>query len=894
MTHHPTVDEAVKEIEQLAQECHKLCISLLDVVKRFRVEGTPRRPARSFLQAVKTTWGCKNIKGLENRIARYQRASALHFLPLLSEMRDCTLRTLDTLKGEALRLRLDQESRFDELAKQLRVMPTNRNHTNAGNPVKPTDDDIETIENGVSALSLAESSLSFIAEHDETRKSLKTWAGPKRLIIAEHYFWTGGAAIQQLYEGLLRSLLYDIFRLSPNLIPLVCHVRWSTAVSGDSSSYHKEWTTRELGDILSALAHQTDTPARYCFFVDGLDEYDGEHFEVCKILKHLASSPNIKCCLSSRPWNVFEDAFGTDSTQRLDSTTGGARSASPTVHMKEVVDTITDRAHGVFLWGFLVTRPLRDGLANGDTITDLKERLVSFPSDLEPFFKHMLDVVDPFYHRSMARVLLLAVKANQSMTLKLYHVQEYEMQDKEWMPSLTNAVDGSTLGAGGLLEVKEGRVEFLHRTVREFLRTREMDDYLRQKSGTDFKPNLSTLKGFIFLLRCWLGGHGVKHLSEKESFWRECLMYANAAIGESEEEAMKQLDAIEGLYNDMDFLYNDMDFLFNDMDFLYNDMDFLYNDMDISGGGLPNFRRWPTEFRFRYELILAGIDKYISVKLRQETISFYDNIHESPLYRAISRMRWYTGHISIAAQLLEAGIDPNSRDESEQPWHLFIHFACAFERTNDNFQMVLESSLFSLFLRNGAERCKPVRLSSYPEWVLEEYGMAGAGLGHADLTSHLHRRHGAKELLPCTHFLVAIFNHHWSHKFSNECVRIMESFLDCADEKAKLQVVALVAALVPEFRKLGPTEPGRLQFFYRITQKIITIGVKLEADLDVLIPYLELLFKNTGGGHLVEMIRQNSTSAYPNPVSTPLKRGRTYIRPRRQDKRAKIGHDTGG
>lgn len=126
-------------------------------------------------------------------------------------MQNCTLRTLDTLKGEAIRLRLDQESRFNELAKQLRDIPTTLpsilakiikeeedrqakkraassaeeareaedsfssalgNHINAEKPINLTDDDIETIENGVSALSLAESSLCVIAKEQSFLRTL--------------------------------------------------------------------------------------------------------------------------------------------------------------------------------------------------------------------------------------------------------------------------------------------------------------------------------------------------------------------------------------------------------------------------------------------------------------------------------------------------------------------------------------------------------------------------------------------------------------------------------------------------------------------------------------------------------------------------------------------------
>ncbi|KAM7183123.1 hypothetical protein V8F33_013794 [Rhypophila sp. PSN 637] len=213
MVRRPQVDDNIRSIEQLAEECHALCGALLNVFKGFRVEWTTWRPAQSFLQALKTTWGSRKIKALEERLSRYQGVIALHFLPLLSEMQDCTLRSLDTLKDEAIRLRLDQESRFDELTKHLRDMPTTlpsilaasikeeedrraeeqkskaasqadgveygaaedsagRMLQDMAESARLTDDDLETIEKGVSALSMAETSLCDIAKEHTFLRTL--------------------------------------------------------------------------------------------------------------------------------------------------------------------------------------------------------------------------------------------------------------------------------------------------------------------------------------------------------------------------------------------------------------------------------------------------------------------------------------------------------------------------------------------------------------------------------------------------------------------------------------------------------------------------------------------------------------------------------------------------
>jgi hypothetical protein len=66
---------------------------------------------------------------------------------------------------------------------------------------------------------------------------------------------------------------------------------------------------------LKRASADTKLAAKYCFFVDGLNEYDGDDEEIIDLLQDLASSKNIKVCVSSRPWNAFMDAFGNSDWQ---------------------------------------------------------------------------------------------------------------------------------------------------------------------------------------------------------------------------------------------------------------------------------------------------------------------------------------------------------------------------------------------------------------------------------------------------------------------------------------------------------------------------------------------------------------------------------------------------
>ena len=96
-------------------------------------------------------------------------------------------------------------------------------------------------------------------------------------------------------------------------MPVVCPSRWKR--------YHDvgaTWNRRELSEAFRKLGQVQSLNLRFCFFVDGLDEYDGEDYtHIIDVLKDLNASASIKMCLSSRPWNILIAAFGADTDQRL-------------------------------------------------------------------------------------------------------------------------------------------------------------------------------------------------------------------------------------------------------------------------------------------------------------------------------------------------------------------------------------------------------------------------------------------------------------------------------------------------------------------------------------------------------------------------------------------------
>lgn len=376
--------------------------------------------------------------------------------------------------------------------------------------------------------------MKFIADHRRTKSLLSAWSTPNTTTIAAHYFWSPGTSLQKSHKGLLQTLLFDIFRAIPSLIATIPSERWHLANDNPSLAQKEPWNIKELSETLQRVAQKDDLPMRLCLFVDGMDEYEGDKEELCEALSSLAQSPHVKMCLASRPWNVFVNAFGQSPSTRLymhELTRGdilafttGRLQSHPRWNQTEISATdkqilfedICQRANGVFLWVHLVTQSLRNGLTDHDTLSGLKRRLASLPTDLERLFEHIINQIDPVYNLISSEELLLALHADGPLDIAVYYYHEMELRDPsywlEWEVGKPNEAEVQNrhltlrrrinARSGGLLETSTSNtVEFLHRTVRDFLSTPTMRSSLGAKTRSDFDPYFSLAAAYSTLIK---------------------------------------------------------------------------------------------------------------------------------------------------------------------------------------------------------------------------------------------------------------------------------------------------------------------------------------------------------------------------------------------------------
>ncbi|KAH7357440.1 hypothetical protein BKA66DRAFT_612717 [Pyrenochaeta sp. MPI-SDFR-AT-0127] len=269
--------------------------------------------------------------------------------------------------------------------------------------------------------------MKFIYSHDGLSPLLKKWASRKDLVKAGFYFWNSGTVMQMSRLGYFQSILHGCLQQHRDLVVTAFPERWEQFVAFGGGHDPFSWL-----DLRRAFKNVISVQTKNFFFlIDGLDEFDGEPKEVIELILDTVQS-NVKMCVSSRPWLQFEDAFDKRPNLRLERLTHKDISIYVAGHFDNnehysrfrldnpaaastLLADIADRAHGVFLWVYLVVQSLLEGLVNSDRLLDLRTRLDALPSGLESLFDKLLCRLQPEYFRQACEMFRL-LRAHREVT----------------------------------------------------------------------------------------------------------------------------------------------------------------------------------------------------------------------------------------------------------------------------------------------------------------------------------------------------------------------------------------------------------------------------------------------------------------------------------------------
>jgi hypothetical protein len=366
--------------------------------------------------------------------------------------------------------------------------------------------------------------MKFILTHTSTVECLNQWTNGKTLVLASYFFWSSDRQkLQMSLEGLFRSILFRVLRKCPYLIPDVFSGQWS-AMPQQAGSMFLEEELFSPGRITEAFHKLMQKPVNsdkfaFCFFIDGLDEYEADayaHRALAQNLRDWSMKSGIKMCVSSRPEVEFLSVF--PKAQRInlhELTARDIRRSSQDMFENDtvfpqvqdiyldLVDEIVKMAEGVFLWACLVVKSLIVEVVGDATNERLWQILHSTPRELDDVYDRMLNALSRGDRRYVDYILLLVVTnpfdtpMNAICLSWLYGPEDFRFpgsgsnySDQDTVRQLERVRKQLLSFTKGLLDLAPDtsglracpmfsqRVQFFHRTARDYLSTPERKSQL--------------------------------------------------------------------------------------------------------------------------------------------------------------------------------------------------------------------------------------------------------------------------------------------------------------------------------------------------------------------------------------------------------------------------------
>jgi len=380
--------------------------------------------------------------------------------------------------------------------------------------------------------------MKYIQAQPETKSLLEKWARGGDVLCASYYFCYKGSKLQKSQEGMLRSLLYACLARRRELIEVVTE-DLSRRRSDELSEY---WNLRRLKGTLKKVisyCESRQTPKtghsnlKFCFFIDGLDEYEGDHEELAEFILEIAGLPQVKLCVSSRPLNAFERRFepthspnivlqkltSSDIRKYVEGRFDNCPQMNRILVRPRLTSNITHKASGVFVWVVLVVKLLIDAAKNGYSDYDLERHLDSYPDEIDQLYKLIIGKVSNNELKHCFRYLRLVEVNGGTISLMLLTVADMLLDGLPPTPESFNRtiqlesarlrINSSCLG---LLEIERKRddrdeeltaatVVFLHKSVFDYLKTDGAQKQFKNFEAVSFLPEKHLIDATLLLLK---------------------------------------------------------------------------------------------------------------------------------------------------------------------------------------------------------------------------------------------------------------------------------------------------------------------------------------------------------------------------------------------------------
>jgi hypothetical protein len=246
---------------------------------------------------------------------------------------------------------------------------------------------------------------------------LEAWSGASPGITSGFFFWNSGTQLQNCPIGMLRSILYESLQdmiygpleQDQGIVQWLFADRWNQFTSYGGGL--RDLTFAELRKAFELMT--SDVSKKFLFMIDGLDEMDELPSELVDMIINVTKKENVKIVVSSRDSPELQTAFGSrprlvlDEWTKKDSqayilhafdegeTLVNLRSKADKVEEMNVVNTLAEKADGVFLWAKLATYFLLQSTTDQDTFSGMRSRAGALPPTIDLLIPNIVESLSP-------------------------------------------------------------------------------------------------------------------------------------------------------------------------------------------------------------------------------------------------------------------------------------------------------------------------------------------------------------------------------------------------------------------------------------------------------------------------------------------------------------------
>ena len=307
-------------------------------------------------------------------------------------------------------------------------------------------------------------------------------------VFVHFYFNNQGSDLEKSMEGMLRSTLLQILQQAPSLFAQIQNV-YRRFVREDL-----KWSLPALQQLLTSIFDASGHEQKFWLSIDALDECEGTLREHVAFLQNIAAEhqSTLWICISSRPLPtlvaqlgchpnlILQNHTSTDISRFVEDKLRSAH-VDMDADMIWLRDEIIEKANGVFLWVHLVVEEIFEGYEEGDTVSELRDRLSAIPSGLDQLFMRIWRMIDKRHTQEAIAMLNALVCAMRPLTLSEFRYA-LALRTKASFHSLRQLKSSEDLvrndiemtkrirsRCGGLVEVSNNIVQFIHQSVKDWM-----------------------------------------------------------------------------------------------------------------------------------------------------------------------------------------------------------------------------------------------------------------------------------------------------------------------------------------------------------------------------------------------------------------------------------------